>query len=141
MKLWRNIVTIVETLTETASAIGDKVSEAKETVEDIARSAGKKLDAGRDETADRLRTAASSVRTTGRRGSQVIGRIAEGTADKLDSTASYVEDCDLRDVLTGLRQFGRRHLTGSLVAAAAVGFLAGTALRRRTHPRARNTVS
>jgi hypothetical protein len=140
MKLWRNILTIMKTLTETASAIGDRVSEAKDTVEDIARSAGKKLDAGRDETADRLRTAASSVRTTGRHGSEAIERITNGAANKLDSTASYVEDCDLKGVFTGLRQFGRRHLTGSLVAAAVVGFLAGSAVRGRTHSRARSTV-
>jgi len=131
----------MNTLTEAASAIGDKVSEAKETVEDIARSAGKKLDAGRDETADRLRTAASSVRTTGRHGSEAIDRIARSTANKLDSAAEYVEDCSVRGVFVGLRQFARRHLTGSLVAAAAIGFLAGSALRRTTHSRARAAVS
>ena len=128
-------MTIMNTLTETASAIGDKMSEAKETMEDIARSAGKKLDAGRDETADRLRTAASSVRTSGRQGSEAIDRIAKGTANKLDSAAAYVEDCSVSGVFAGLRQFVRRHLTGSLVAAAAVGFLAGSALRRTTPSR------
>lgn len=131
----------MDTLTETASAIGGKVSEAKETVEEIARSAGRKLDAGREETADRLRTAASTVRTNGRRSSEAIDRFARGTANKLDSTASYVEDCDLRAVFVGLRRFGRRHLTGSLVAAAVFGFVAGSALRRITHSRVRTTVS
>jgi hypothetical protein len=36
-------------------------------------------------------------------------------------------------VYTGLRRFGRQHLTGSLVAAAMIGSLAGYALRRVTH--------
>jgi ElaB/YqjD/DUF883 family membrane-anchored ribosome-binding protein len=139
--LEENILTIMKTLTETASAIGGKVSEAKESMEDIARSAGKKLEAGRDETADRLHSAASSVRTTGRHGSEAIDRIASGTANKLDSAASYVEDCDLKGVFVGLRQFARRHPTGSLVAAAVIGFLAGSALSGRTHARARTTVS
>ncbi|HXP61589.1 MAG TPA: hypothetical protein VN829_13920 [Dongiaceae bacterium] len=132
---------MMSALTETATAIGDKVSEVKETVEDIARSAGKKLDEARDETADRLHTAASSVRTTGRHGSEAIDRIAKGTAKKLDSAAEYVEECDFRGVLISLRQFSRRHLTGSLLAAAAIGFLAGSALRRTSHARSRAAVS
>src|SRR5208283_4973022 len=89
-------------------------------------------DEARDETADALHTAASSVRRTGRQGSAAIDNLAADTADRLDATASYVEDHDLNDVLAGLRRFGRRHLTGSLVAAVAVGFLAGTALSRVT---------
>jgi hypothetical protein len=32
-----------------------------------------------------------------------------------------------------LRRFGRQHLTESLVAAAAIGFLAGAAMKRATH--------
>ena len=132
---------MMKALTETASAIGDRVSEARETVEDIARSAGQRMDEARDETADRLHTAASSVRTTGRHGAEVIDRMAKGTANKLDSAAEYVEDCNLKGVFTSLRQFSRRHLTGSLVAAAAIGFLAGSALMRRSHARARTTVS
>jgi hypothetical protein len=32
-----------------------------------------------------------------------------------------------------LRRFGRRHLTGSLVAAVGIGFLAGSAWNRATH--------
>lgn len=132
---------MMRTLTDTASAIGDKVSEAKETVEDIARSAGKKLDAGRDETADRLHTAASTVRTTGRRGSEAIDRIAKGTADKLDSAAEYVEDCELRGLFTSLGRFGRHHLAGSLLAAGVIGFLVGSALGIRSHPGRRTTAS
>jgi hypothetical protein len=134
MKL-EDTLTMMRTLTDTASAIGDKVSEAKETMEDIARSAGKKLEAGRDETADRLHTAASSVRTTGRRGSEAIDRIAKGTADRLDSAAERVESCEFGGLFTSLGRFSHRHLAASLVVAAAVGFLAASALGSR--PRAR----
>ena len=128
----------MRTLTETASAIGDKVAEARETVDDVAQAAGKTLDAGREETAGKLRTAASSIRTTGRQSSQAIDRIAKGTAERLESTASFVQDCDLKSVSAGLRQFARRHVTGSLVVAAALGFLAGSALRRGRPSRAQN---
>jgi ElaB/YqjD/DUF883 family membrane-anchored ribosome-binding protein len=112
-------LTTIRTLTDTAAELGKGV---KESVEEIGRSAGRKLDEARDEAGDALHATASSVRTT--------GRLATGAADRLDATASYIEDHELRDVLTGLRRFGRRHLTGSLVAAAAVGFLVGSTLGR-----------
>jgi hypothetical protein len=73
------------------------------------------------------------VRATGRQGSAAIDDLATGTADRLDATATFVADHDLRDVFTGLRRFGRQHLTESLVAAAAIGFLAGAAMKRATH--------
>jgi ElaB/YqjD/DUF883 family membrane-anchored ribosome-binding protein len=129
-RLWRNILTTLRTLTETASELG---KEARESVEELARSAGKRLDQARDDTGDALHAAASSVRSTGRQGSAAIDNLATGAADRLDATASYVEDHDLRDVFNGLRRFARRHLTGSLVVAAAVGFLAGSAICRATH--------
>jgi ElaB/YqjD/DUF883 family membrane-anchored ribosome-binding protein len=119
------------TLTETASELG---KEAKESMDELGRSAGRKLDKARNDTGDALHTAASSVRETGRRGSKAIDDLATGTADRLDATASYVEDHDLSQVYAGLRKFGRRHLTGSLVATAGIGFLAGLALCRVTHP-------
>jgi ElaB/YqjD/DUF883 family membrane-anchored ribosome-binding protein len=123
-------VTPLRTLTESASELG---KEAKESVEQLGRSAGRKLDEARQETGAALHTAASSVRKTGRQGSDAIGNLATSAADRLDATASYVEDRDLHDAFAVLRRFGRRHLTGSLVAAAAVGFLAGCALSRAAH--------
>ena len=129
-RLWRHILTTFKTVTETASELG---KEARESLEELGRSAGRKLDDARDETAGALHTAASSVRRTGRQGSAAIDSVATGTADRLDATASYVEDHDLKDAFTGLRRFGRRHLTGSLVFAVAIGFLAGAALYRAAH--------
>jgi ElaB/YqjD/DUF883 family membrane-anchored ribosome-binding protein len=119
----------LKTLTETASELG---KEAKETVEGFGRSAGRKFDDAREETGGALHSAASSVRAGGRRGSDAIDSAASGAADRLDATASYVEDHDLRDIFKGLRKFGRRHLTGSLMVAAAIGFLAGSVFVRAT---------
>lgn len=115
-------MTTLNTLAEQASELGQ---EAKESVEALGRSAGRRLDKARDQTGDALHTAASSVRAA--------GDLAASAADRLDATGSYVEDHDLKDALTGLRRFGRRHLGGSLVAAAAIGFFAGSALSRAIH--------
>ena len=117
----------IETLNEQVSELG---KDANESIEEVRRSAGRKLEEARDGTADALHAAASSVRATGRQGSEAIDNIAGGAADRLDATASYVGDRDLRDAFTGLRRFCRRHLSGSLLAAAAVGFVAGSALSR-----------
>jgi hypothetical protein len=123
-------LTNLKTVTETASELG---KEAKDSVEELGRSAGRRMDAARTETGAALHTAASSVRSTGRQGAEAVDNLATGAADRLDATASLVEDHDLSDALTGLRRFGRRHLTGSLLAAAAFGFVAGSAIRRATH--------
>jgi hypothetical protein len=127
---WRNILTTLRTLTDTASESG---KEARESAEELGRSAGRKLDQARDDTGEALHAAASTVRSTGRKSSEAIDNCSTRTADRLDATASYIEDHDLSDALTGLRKFGGRHLTGALLAAAAVGFLAGSAIGRATH--------
>jgi ElaB/YqjD/DUF883 family membrane-anchored ribosome-binding protein len=123
-------LTTLRTLTDTASELG---KEARESVEELGRSAGKKLDQVRDDTGDALHAAASSVRSTGRKGSEAIDNCSTRTANRLDATASYIEDHDLQDAFNGLRKFARRHMTGSLVAAAAVGFLAGSVICKATH--------
>lgn len=120
-------MTSLKTLTDAASELG---KDARESAEELGRSAGRKLDDARCETAGTLHSAASSVRRTGRQGSDAIDDLTADAADRLDATASYVQDHDLRDVFAGLRRFGRRHLAGSLVVAVAVGFFAGAALNR-----------
>lgn len=59
--------------------------------------------------------------------------LTAGAADRLDATASYLEDHDLRKTFRDLRKFARQHLTGSLVFAVAIGILAGAALNRTAH--------
>ena len=123
-------MTTLKTLTQTTSDLG---KEARESIEELGRSAGKRLDDARNDTGDALHSAASSVRTTGRQGSAAIDGSSARTADRLDATASYIEEHDLGDAFTGLRKFARRHLTGSLVVAVAIGALAGSAFGRATH--------
>ena len=123
-------MTSLKTLTDAASELG---KDAKESAEELGRSAGRKLDDAREGTADALHAAASSVRKTGRQGSEAIDNLATGAADRLDATASYVDNHDLQDAVNGLRKFARRHLAESIVFAGAIGFLAGAALNRATH--------
>ena len=123
-------MTTLNTITETVADLG---KQAKVSAEELSRSAGRRLDEARDSTGDALHATASTVRTTGRKSSEAIDDLATGAADRLDATASFVEDHDLNDVFCGLRRFARRHLTGAVVTTAAIGFLAGCALSRATH--------
>ncbi len=120
-------MTTLKAITKTAAELGQ---EAKGTVEDLGRTANKKLDAVRTETGAALHTAASTVRETGRQSSTAIDNFAKVAANRLDATASLVEDHDLNDAVTGLRRFGRKHFAGSLVFAAVVGFFVGSALSK-----------
>jgi len=123
-------MTTLKTVTETAAELGNQ---ARESIEELGRTAGRKLDEARDGTGGALHSAASSVRRAGLQSSAAIDNCSTRTADRLDATASYIEDHDLGDAFTGLRKFARRHPTRSLMAAAAIGFLAGSAFRRMTH--------
>jgi hypothetical protein len=117
---------MMNVLTEKVSQLGGKVSDAKEAAVDLARSAGDQLDQARQDAADALHTAAASVRTTGCRSVDAIGQGVADVADKLDATASFVQEHDLGSAITSLRRFGRRHPTTTLLAGVAIGILAGS---------------
>jgi hypothetical protein len=123
-------LTNTQTLNEQLSDLG---AAGKDSIDELRRSTGRKLDDARSETAEALHAAASSVRSTGRQGSEAIDHIADTAADRLDATAAYVEENDFRDAFGGLRRFCRRHLTGTLLAAGVAGFVAGCALSRAAH--------
>ena len=123
-------MTTLETVTETTPESGKQI---RESIEGLGRSAGRRLDEARGETGAGLHSAASSVRSTGRDSSAAIDNCSAHTAERLDATATFIENHDLGDAVTGLRRFARRHLTGSVVAVAGFGFLAGAFLSRVTH--------
>jgi hypothetical protein len=117
-------------LTEKVSQLGGRMSDAKEAVDDLARSTGEQIDQSRHDAADALHNAASSVRTAGCRGADAIGKVAVDAADKLDATASFVQEHDLGSAITSLRRFGRRHPTTTLLAGVVIGMLAGSLATR-----------
>ena len=119
-------MTSLRTVVDAATELG---KDAKESVEEF----GRKLDDAKDQTAGALHSAASTVRKTGRQSSAAIDNLATDTADRLDTSAAYVDNHELSDIFNGLQRFGRRHLTESLVCAAAIGFLAGAAMHRAAH--------
>ena len=117
------------TMTETASHLGEKLSDAKEQVKGLGRTAGEKVDQARHKTAEGLQTAASSVRAAGRYGSEAIDSLATNTAGQLDSAATYVGDYHAGGLLAHLRQVVRRNPASFLIMVATIGFVVGSICR------------
>lgn len=118
-------------MADAATHLGEKLSVVKEEVKGLGRSGAEKLDRARHWTAAEVQTAASSVRTAGQHGSGAIDSLARDTADKLNSTAAYIRSHDARGMFADLRRVVRRHPVGLFVVAAAIGFLAGAAIRTK----------
>ena len=115
----------------TASNLGEELSDAAKQVTDLRRATGETVDDVRHRTADALADAASSIRSTAHQGSEAIDKLAEGTASRLDSTAVYVRTHGIRDMFGNLQQVLRLHPASFAAGAAALGFLLGSAVRRK----------
>jgi ElaB/YqjD/DUF883 family membrane-anchored ribosome-binding protein len=117
---------MVTTLKDVASTALDIGRDVKDTVVQFGASAGRKIDEARDQTSDALHAAAASVR----KGSAKIDVLAGSAAKKFDTTASFVEDADMKGLLTGARRFAKSHPALTLAVGVAVGFWAGSTLTR-----------
>jgi hypothetical protein len=118
----------VTTLRDVAATAIDTGREVKDSVTEFVRSASGRIDTVRDQTGDALHAAASSVR----KGSAKIDVIAGDAASRLDTTASFVKDADLKSLSAGVRRFGQKNLTFTVLVAAAAGLWVGLALSRGT---------
>jgi ElaB/YqjD/DUF883 family membrane-anchored ribosome-binding protein len=119
---------------EAASEAREKIAEvgaqAREKVGELGRTAVEKLEQGRQAAAGTLHSTAASIRTGAQSSTQGITDVANKTADTMEQTAQYLREHDVRGMLGDMKQVVRRNPGPSLIAAAAVGFLLGSALRR-----------
>ena len=93
--------------------------------------AQQQADIQRERTADRLSDVAGTMREKQQQlpGGPTTQRVAATAADKMDQASDYLQRHDMNDIASDLQRFARAHPTESLVAAAALGFLVGRALR------------
>jgi hypothetical protein len=119
---------------ERALQFGAKLSDAKDTAEELARSAGKKMEDLRSGTADVLRSAASTIRSTGRQSAAALDDFANSTANTLDAAGCYVKKQRMRaaansfkNVPLNVRRTVRRFPGRSVLMAAAIGFVGAVA--------------
>jgi ElaB/YqjD/DUF883 family membrane-anchored ribosome-binding protein len=118
----------------TSAGLGAQLSGAtarvKEKTADLGHTAAEKLDDRRDTAASGLETAASAIHARADQlpGGETVSGLAHSAADKLTSTADYVRQNDVKDMLADLEQIVKKNPGPSLLAAAVVGFLVGRAL-------------
>jgi hypothetical protein len=86
-----------------------------------------KIDHVRQEAAESLDNAASTVRITGARGADAIDKMAESAADRLGSTAKFVR---YYSPLRSLRRVMRQSPGMTLCVGIAAGLLVGISARR-----------
>jgi hypothetical protein len=93
------------------------------------------MKAGAPPAAGALQNTADSLRNRVEQGGSKLSNVANATATKLESTANYMRDHDMRAMMGDVEGAIRRNPGPALLCAAAFGFLLGTALRRDSHYR------
>lgn len=112
------------------TGIKDRVTEAaheaKVKAAEWSRTAVDKIDQGRQSAAGALDSTASGLRSSGDK----VANAATVAAAKIESTANYMRGHDVRNMMSEMESTVRSNPGPSLLAAVAVGFLLGTALRK-----------
>ncbi len=122
-------------ITDAAQNVKDKLTDtaatAKQKVSDAGRQATAQVDAKRGPAADALESAASTIheKAEGLPGGESVKSVAHSAADKLESTAGYIREHDVKSMLADVEHMVRRNPGPSLLVAAAIGFLIGRAFR------------
>jgi hypothetical protein len=110
-----------------ASGLGDVKKQASE----LADKTTSKIDSARQPIADKLHGAAGAIRDQAQAlaaGEGLVG-VAKSAADKLESSATYLESHDTQQMIQDLVSIVKKHPTQSLLLAGAVGFLVARAFR------------
>jgi ElaB/YqjD/DUF883 family membrane-anchored ribosome-binding protein len=117
--------------TSASERISNVAAAAKQKAYEAGRQATDQVDAKRGPTADVLEDAAATVHKTAEnlRGGETVRNVAHSTAEKLESTADYIREHDVKTMFSDVEDVVRRNPGPSLLIAAAIGFLIGRAFR------------
>jgi ElaB/YqjD/DUF883 family membrane-anchored ribosome-binding protein len=115
--------------TSLGSQIAGATARVKDKAADLGQTAVDTLDGQRGTAASGLSSAAETIHARADQlpGGDTMSGLAHSAADTLTSTADYVRQNDLKDMLADVEQLVKKNPGPSLVAAAFVGFLVGRA--------------
>ncbi len=122
-------------LSDTAQSVKNKVTDAattaKQKMSDAGRQATDRIDEKRGPAADALESAASTIHEKAEDlpGGETVKSVAHSAAEKLESTAGYIREHDVKAMFSDVEEIVRRNPGPSLLVAVAVGFLIGRAFR------------
>ena len=121
--------TLNETWQETSGRVSEYAHDAKEKAAELTRNAEEKVNQKRQAAAEALQSTAGSLRNKAQSSGEALANFGSRTADRIQSTADYVRDHDMRGMMGDLEGVVRRNPGPSLIAAAALGFIIGSAMR------------
>ena len=99
---------------------------------DLAHSAGEKLERGRVGAAAGLESAAATIRTKGGEAGAAITDLSGKAATNLDTSARYVRNADLGQVWSDVGAVARRHPGAIAFGAILAGFCMGRMMTRHS---------
>ena len=107
----------------------DTATEGKENVPDLGSTAAHKIDENRDAAASGLEKAASALHEKAESlpGGEKVASIAHATAENLSSTADYVREHDVKQMIGDIETLVKNNPGPSLLIAAVFGFLVARA--------------
>ena len=113
-----------------AASLGQKISDtaaqARDKVADLPNIAANKIDESRGAAAGGLHRAATALHESGGK----VSDLAHAAAEKLNTTANYVRDHDVKGMMADVKAMVTNNPGPSLCAAAVVGFLVARAFSR-----------
>jgi len=111
--------------TAAGERVADAASQVKDKVGDFGRTAAERIDKNRDSAASGIQSAAVTLHEKAESlpGGEKVTSLAHATADKLSSTADYVRDHNVNQMMTDVETLVKNNPGRSLLAAAVVGFL------------------
>ena len=110
-------------------AVTDTANKAAEKSKELGRTAMNKIEEGRTSAANSLQSAADTLHQKTDTSVKAAGDMAHSAADTLESVAGYMRDHDTRQMMEDVEAVVKKNPGRSLLVAAAIGFLAGRALR------------
>jgi len=115
-----------DAVASTKGAVSDLASRVGDAASDLSDSAREALHRGRLNTAKALDSAARGIDA----GTDSVSRAGHGAADKVGASAQYVRSHGARELVSDIEALVKRHPGKSLLVVAALGFMAGRALKR-----------
>lgn len=112
---------------EAATGTAGKIKTHLGAAADIAKD---KIDYAREPIADKLLGAADTLRAQGERLPRRAAGVAQGAADKLEASATYLVSNSVEQIMEDVRSVIRSKPAQSLLIAGALGFLIGRTLSK-----------
>jgi ElaB/YqjD/DUF883 family membrane-anchored ribosome-binding protein len=123
--------TVTDTAQNVKGRVADAASTAKQKLSETASQATDKIDEKRTPAADALESAASTIHEKAENlpGGETVRTVAHSAAEKLEATADYIREHDVRTMVSDVEEIVKRNPGPSLLIAVAIGFLIGRAFR------------